>query len=266
MSKKTRRIAGEPTGFERVLERAEQSPVGFHDLRSPAEHTTTGLPPGAAEMYLWFDGGGLFFDTVTIVAAQDCVRSEETGRWQLGELDGHAIELDQAGRVWRLEGSLDAWLVDGTTLDRWLAGCLQGYPPMYDGDGEFADQGFPEDGDLTGRAPAPGAPPPPPARPGGGAGGLLRGAGRPGGRACQGRGHGAGRRRSGRRGRRHAPHQHAGRRAGIAGRGGPRQRRRRARAAPGRVAEGSRGPRSHAAPQGRDDDHVELGSTTRSSP
>jgi hypothetical protein len=88
----------------------------------------------------------LFHDEVEIATATDVLL--ENGRWRFATAGGDAIWLDDRGRVWRYDESLDDDLCDGTRLDRWLAGVIDALAIVYDEDGEFTEDAFDDDGDL----------------------------------------------------------------------------------------------------------------------
>jgi hypothetical protein len=88
----------------------------------------------------------LYIDTLELVPAGDVV--VDNGRWRFAIADGDAIAIDGNGRVWRVDASVEDEVCEGTRLDRWLAGQLDALALIYDGDGEFADDVFDEDGEL----------------------------------------------------------------------------------------------------------------------
>jgi hypothetical protein len=134
-------------GLERVFTLLEEAPPGLHDVEPAASALPSGLPPPLIELYSHCDGLRLFLDALEVVPALG-VAMPTPGRWRFGELDGDAVAIDVRGRIWRTDPSLDDEVCDGTRLDRWLTGVLESTGLLYDGDGEFADGVFDEDGEV----------------------------------------------------------------------------------------------------------------------
>ena len=145
MSRKSKKQA-ELDGLDRVLGLLDAAPPGLHDVDPPLEELPDGLPSQLIELYARCDGARLFIDSLEIGRATDVV--EEDGRWRFAELEGEPVAIDLRGRIWRADDSIDDVVCEGTRLDRWLAGQLDGLALLYDGDGEFADDVFDEDGEL----------------------------------------------------------------------------------------------------------------------
>lgn len=145
MSKKRRE--DEPTGLDRVLALMDEAPPGLHDIEPPAPNLPSGLPAPLIELYARCDGARLYLDTVELVRSADVVQ-DEAGRWKFGTIDGETVSLDARGRVWRADNSLEDDVVEGTRLERWLAGVFDAVGLLYDGDGEFAEDVFDEDGEI----------------------------------------------------------------------------------------------------------------------
>jgi hypothetical protein len=93
------------------------------------------------------DGMLLFHDTIEIVASGE-VSTTDRGRWRFGSLEGDELSIDSRGKIWRGEASIDDEVWEGTRIDRWLAGAVDAIAPLYDADGEFADDVFDDDGEL----------------------------------------------------------------------------------------------------------------------
>ena len=144
MAKKRRDELG---GLERVFAALEEAPAGLHDIEPAASALPSGLPPALIELYALCDGLRLFIDAVELVPATG-VTMPTAGRWRFGETEGDAIAIDHRGKIWRTDPSLDDDVCDGTRLDRWLGGMLDATGLLYDGDGEFADGVFDDDGDI----------------------------------------------------------------------------------------------------------------------
>ena len=145
MAKKRR--DDELDSLSRIFAQLDASPPGLHDVESPASSLPSGLPPQLIELYAHCDGVRLFVDAVEIVAASEVVMANET-RWKFAIIDDAGIAIDQRGRIWRDDESLDDAVCDGTRLDRWLAGIVDSTALFYDTDGEFVEEAFDEDGEI----------------------------------------------------------------------------------------------------------------------
>ncbi|MEO8704732.1 MAG: hypothetical protein ABI867_32045 [Kofleriaceae bacterium] len=148
---KKRRGAGDGQdaggGLERLFATLEEAPPGLHDVEPAASALPNGLPPPLIELYAHCDGLRLFLDALEIGPPTE-VAMPTPGRWRFAELDGDAIAIDHRGKIWRTDPSLDDEICEGTRLDRWLTGVLEATGLLYDGDGEFADNVFDEDGEV----------------------------------------------------------------------------------------------------------------------
>lgn len=134
-------------GFDRVFDLVEDAPAGLHDLDPPVDELPPGLPEPLIELYARCDGGRFFHDTIVLAPARDVTMSAP-GRWQFASVEDEPITIDHRGRIWRSDGELDDEICEGTKLERWLAGIVDATDLLYDGDGEFADNIFDEDGDI----------------------------------------------------------------------------------------------------------------------
>ncbi|HEY4244323.1 MAG TPA: hypothetical protein VGM88_31130 [Kofleriaceae bacterium] len=141
-----RRDDGLGDALDRVFVVLDQAPAGLHDLAAPSADLPSGLPLALIELYARCDGGMLFIDSVELFAS--AAARLEDGRWAFGSLEGEDLWLDAAGRVWRLDSSLDDEVCEGTRIDRYLGGLIDALALLYDGDGEFADGVFDENGEL----------------------------------------------------------------------------------------------------------------------
>ncbi len=139
--------------------------MGLHDLRSldevvgeaeeDAGPTGTGadvasieVPVPLSELYLVAGAGTLFHETLEIFPPNQLDADAEHGI-RFGTCDGDDLWLDARGRVRRFDPALDEVLVEGSRIDRWLWGVLEGYAHLVDHEGEFAEDAFDEDGELT---------------------------------------------------------------------------------------------------------------------
>lgn len=159
----------EDTTFERILSVLEGHAPGMHRLGEPAFLLDTGLPEPVAELYRHFDGAELFQETLILVpsarvervpAGKGERRSEGAGArtgngadrpvfYRIGELGGDDLFVDGRGQVFRREQGTDEWLPEGSALDRWLLGVIEAQELLYDAQGEFREDVFDEDGELT---------------------------------------------------------------------------------------------------------------------
>ena len=137
----------EVSGLDRVIALMEQAPAGLHDIEPPSPSLPKGLPEPLIELYARCDGMRMFLDTVVIVPPRE-VTMPAPGRWLFATVEGDPITIDVRGRIWRTDESIDDDVCDGTRLERWVAGLFDSIGPMYDSEGEFADDIFDEDGEL----------------------------------------------------------------------------------------------------------------------
>jgi Tfp pilus assembly protein PilF len=132
--------------LDRVFAVIEEAPAGLHDLAPIAANLPPGLPPPLIELYARCDGGRLYFDSVEIAPSAEVVHTDD--RWTFATLDGEEVSLDDRGRVWRFDASLEDHVCEGTRLDRWLSGTVDALALLYDAEGEFAEDLFDEEGEL----------------------------------------------------------------------------------------------------------------------
>jgi hypothetical protein len=135
------------TPLDRVFVLIDEAPAGLHDLDPPADQLPVGLPEGLIELYARCDGGRLFLDAIELAPSADVIMAAPA-KWRFGTVDGDAISIDHRGRIWRADASLDDDVLDGSRLDRWLAGVVEATSLLYDRDGEFAEDAFGEDGEI----------------------------------------------------------------------------------------------------------------------
>jgi hypothetical protein len=133
--------------LDRIFTAIESAQFGLHDLDEPGE-LPEGAPEPLIELYSRCGGARLFVDALEIAPPGDVEVDLNRARFRFATLDGDAIAIDPKGRIWRADESIEDDVVDGTRLDRWLAGQLDALALMYDGDGEYADDLFDEDGEL----------------------------------------------------------------------------------------------------------------------
>ena len=135
------------SGLERVFDLVEQAPAGLHDLEPATSTLPSGLPEPLVELYAHCDGGRFFHDTIVVAPSAEA-KLTAPGRWQFAAVEDEPIAIDHRGRIWRTDDSVDDDICDGTRLDRWLVGIIEATALLYDGDGEFADNLFDEDGEI----------------------------------------------------------------------------------------------------------------------
>ncbi|HEY3801314.1 MAG TPA: hypothetical protein VGL61_01860 [Kofleriaceae bacterium] len=140
-----RRRKGDDADLDRVFAAIDEAPAGLHDLDPPAD-VPPGMPESLIELYARCGGMRLFLDVLEIVAPDELER--DNGHWRFATVDGDAVSIDETGRIWRVDPSIEDEVHDGTRLDRWLAGQLDALAVVYDDDGEFADDVFDEDGEV----------------------------------------------------------------------------------------------------------------------
>ena len=125
---------------------------GVHRLGDPAVVLDSALPASVDTMCREFDGAELFHETIILLPGS---RMEmEDGLLRVGECAGDNIYVAQDGSVWRLERDTSELLPEGTRFDRWLAGAIDAESVVYERDGEFRDDVFDEEGELSNRAAA----------------------------------------------------------------------------------------------------------------
>lgn len=144
-----RHQAEEP--LDRIAELLEDAPLGLHDLRpidTGASAVPVAVPVALAELYVVVGAGSLFHETIELRPPEELTRDPELGVG-FGTCDGDELWLDARGRVRRFDPALDEVLVEGSRLDRWLWGVLEGYQHLVDHEGEYAEDAFDDDGELT---------------------------------------------------------------------------------------------------------------------
>jgi tetratricopeptide (TPR) repeat protein len=142
------RRGGDSGDLERIFKALDAAQFGLHDLDEPTD-IPDGAPEALIELYSRCGGARLFVGALEIVPPSDVEVDLNRARWRFAVLDGDAIAIDPRGRIWRADESIEDDVVDGTRLDRWLAGQLDALALIYDGDGEYADDVFDEDGELV---------------------------------------------------------------------------------------------------------------------
>jgi len=134
-------------GLDRIFSVIEAAAPGLHDLDPPGRELPKGLPEPLIELYARCNGGRIFLDAIELSPPNE-VTMPTPARWRFATIDGDPISIDHRGKIWRTDESLDDDVCDGTRIDRWLAGVLDATAMLYDGDGEFAEDVFDEEGEL----------------------------------------------------------------------------------------------------------------------
>lgn len=131
-------------GLRRALEKVAD---GVHALGEPSAALDADLPAGLLAVYRTMDGADLYHGDLVLHPRTDWRR--EGGRVEIGALGEDPLAVDLAtGALWRLEGDSGEWIEEGSAVDRWLWGWVEGQGLLYDRDGEFKDRVIGDDGDL----------------------------------------------------------------------------------------------------------------------
>lgn len=133
--------------LDAALKALSRYPDGIHRLNPPAAALDADLPPVVASFYRLHDGGDLFHEALVLHPAAHIRRDGD--RFHLGTLDADDLWVDRAGRVWRVEEDSGDWIEEGTSFERFLAGWIAAQSVILDDEGEFVDDVFDEDGELT---------------------------------------------------------------------------------------------------------------------
>ena len=144
--RRSRPLHSDPDPLERIFASLDDAPAGLHDIAPPAPELPVGLPGALIELYARCDGARLFLDALELVPADEV--AFDNGRWRFGTIDGDMLAIDHRGRIWRNDASVEDDVCEGTRLDRWLAGAIDAIARLVDGDGEYADDVFDEDGEI----------------------------------------------------------------------------------------------------------------------
>ena len=135
---------GPASTIARALARA---PEGLHVIGDGASWLPPEWPASLAELYREMDGARLFHEAIELLPAAQVTR--EDGRWRVGTAWGDELRVDDRGRVWRVEADAGEPVVDGTSLGRWLAGAIDAEAMLFDKDGEFTEEAFDAEGELS---------------------------------------------------------------------------------------------------------------------
>jgi len=133
-------------GLDRIFDLLDEAAPGLHDVEPPAPDLPGNLPEPLIELYARCDGARIFGDTLEIVPARDVAFDQ--GRWQFATSNGEPVAIDHRGRIWMQDESIEDAVCEATRLDRWLAGEVDALALVFDGDGEFAEDVFDDDGEM----------------------------------------------------------------------------------------------------------------------
>jgi len=132
-------------GLERALKKFAD---GVHALGEPSAALDADLPPGVIEVYRGMDGAELFHGDLVLRPRSAWHR--EGHRLEVGEIGEDGLWVDLCdGAVWRLEAGTGEWIEEGSSLERWLWGWVEGQALLYDKEGEFRDRAIGGDGELV---------------------------------------------------------------------------------------------------------------------
>ncbi len=144
-----RRDDGDDTVVDRIVATLDRWPDGMHDLGEPSIDLPHTWPPAVVDVYLTMGGARLFGEAIVLNPASELPPPDEDGLVACGTLDDEPFWFDGKGRVWREDPDTGDRYIDGTALDRWLFGAIDAAAMLFDPDGEFAEDAFTDDGELT---------------------------------------------------------------------------------------------------------------------
>jgi len=131
-------------GLRRALQKFAD---GVHAPGEPSAALDADLPAGLLAVYQEMDGAELYHGDLVLRPRVEWQRAD--GRVEIGALGDDPLAVDLAtGALWRLEGDSGEWVEEGSSLDRWLWGWVEGQGLLYDRDGEFRDKVIGDDGEL----------------------------------------------------------------------------------------------------------------------
>ncbi len=139
-----RRSEADP--LDRLFELLDEAQPGVHDVATPVDDLPVGLPAPLIELYARCDGARIFSDTLELMPSSEV--TYDGARWRFAVVDGEPVGVDHKGKVWRTDASIEDDIVDGTRVDRWLAGQLDALALLFDHEGEYNDDVFDEEGEI----------------------------------------------------------------------------------------------------------------------
>jgi tetratricopeptide (TPR) repeat protein len=144
-----RRVSKDGSQIDNVYELLFAAPAGLHDLAAPKASLPDDAPLALKELYVLIGGARLFHEAIVFAPPAEVHRQEEPDRWWCGSFDDQDLTVDSTGRVLCWDESIDEWLAVGSRLDRWLWGMVDSQSLMFDAEGEFVDDVFDDDGELS---------------------------------------------------------------------------------------------------------------------
>ena len=132
---------------EWIMERLAEYGDGIHRIGGPALMLDGGLPESVMAICHEFNGAELFHESLVLFSGGSI--REVDGRFLVGECGGDDIYVDAKGAVWRFDRDMEEHLPEGTRFDRWLAGAVDAESVLYDKEGEFLDDIFDDEGELS---------------------------------------------------------------------------------------------------------------------
>jgi tetratricopeptide (TPR) repeat protein len=147
MSSRLRRLEQAEQAAGRIRARLDDAAAGLHRLADPAVVLDSELPPGLAAVLREFDGGELFHEAVVVRSSRAFERSDDG--WLVADLGQDQIWVMKSGAVRRTDAELGDNYTDGTSFDRWLAGCIEAESLLLDADGEYREDKIDEGGELV---------------------------------------------------------------------------------------------------------------------
>ena len=121
---------------------------GVHVVGEPSAALDADLPAGVIAVSREMDGAELFHGD--LVLHPRAAWRREGGRLEVGLLGEDSLEVDlESGSVWRLEADTGEAIEEGSSLERWLRGWIDGQALLYDKEGEFIERAIGPDGELA---------------------------------------------------------------------------------------------------------------------
>lgn len=110
---------------------------GVHELGDPAPAPALKtLPAPLRDFYRSWNGMRLFTDSVALEPIERVAR--EGALWRVGEAFGAPLAVDETGRIYELDDAGDR-VLQGSTLERWLAALMAREGLLVDREGEWKD-------------------------------------------------------------------------------------------------------------------------------
>ncbi|MGZ3426629.1 MAG: hypothetical protein ACXVCV_08270, partial [Polyangia bacterium] len=123
--------------FDRFRADVRRYADGVHELGDPAPAgLIAALPPSLRELYRSWNGMRLFTDSLVLEPAARVVRDGEL--WRVGEAFGAPLAADEGGRIYELDDAGDR-VLQGSTLERWLAAVMAREGLLVDREGEWKE-------------------------------------------------------------------------------------------------------------------------------